>query len=157
MRRGIKSVFWLVAVLVSTVRIVPAAAAPAEPVVKEVDAQPLKAQAARVVQALELAGAPLDEARRRSIEGAGADNLAVVVQESLDPLCLAVVNINPESRVKVAEGPVDKTLTQQGWRVFLVKVVNEAGVTAPLRCTSPNAAPLYKRSTGSPDPQLAVK
>ena len=26
---------------------------------------------------------------------------------------------------------------EQGWRVFLVKVHNEAGVTAPLRCSEP--------------------
>ena len=66
------------------------------------------------------------------------------------------VNINPESRVKVKEGPVNKELMQQGWRTFLVKVHNEAGVTAPLAAESTNAAPLYKRSTGSPDPETTV-
>ena len=134
-------------------------AAPVEPVVTDVEAQPLKAQAARVAQALELAGAPLDAATRRALDAAGGDDAktAAAVQEALDPLCLAVVEINPESRVKVAEGPAAKTLHQHGWRVFLVKVVNAAGVTAPLRCTSPNAAPVYRRSTGSPDPEPAVK
>lgn len=48
-----------------------------------------------------------------------------------DPLCIAVVTLNPESRVKVAEGPVKKDLMQQGWRTFLVKVHNEAGVNPP--------------------------
>jgi len=38
-----------------------------------------------------------------------------------------------------------------------VRVHNEAGVTAPLRGSSPNAAPLYKRSGGSPDPKVTVK
>ena len=56
----------------------------------------------------------------------------VNIQKSLDPYCLVGVNINPESRVKVKEGQVSKELMQQGWRTFLVKVHNEAGVTAPL-------------------------
>ncbi len=79
------------------------------------------------------------------------------IQQVLDPLCLVNVNINPESRVKVAQGAARKQLIEQGWQVFLVKVQNEAGVTAPLRVSSPNAAPLYKSSSGQPDPKLAVK
>ena len=75
------------------------------------------------------------------------------IQKLIDPYCLAGVNINPESRVKVKEGPVNKELMQQGWRTFLVKVHNEAGVTAPLAAESENAAPLYKRSSGRPDPR----
>ncbi len=75
----------------------------------------------------------------------------------LDPLCLVGVNINPESRVKVAAGEAPPRLLQQGRRVFLVKVHNEAGVTAALRVSSPNAEPLVKRSTGSPDPEITIK
>ena len=40
---------------------------------------------------------------------------------------------------------------------FLVKVHNQAGVTAPLKITSPNAAPVYKRSTGSPRGDQSIK
>ena len=78
------------------------------------------------------------------------------IQKTIDAHCLAGVNINPESRVKVQEGPVNKELMQQGWRTFLVKVHNEAGVTAPLAAESANSAPLYKRSTGRPDPEMTV-
>jgi hypothetical protein len=49
----------------------------------------------------------------------------------LDPLCLAFVNVNPESRVKVARGPAKAQLVEQGWSVFLIKVHNDAGLTAP--------------------------
>ena len=144
---------WIVVLSVSAA----AHAAPVEPVVEDVDAQPLRAQAARVVQAMELAGAPASADVRRAVENAGdGAKAAADIQAALDPLCLAVVHVNPESRVKVAQGPAEKALVQHGWSVFLVKVVNEAGVTAPLRCQCPNAAPLYKRSTGSPDPKPAV-
>lgn len=138
-----------------------APAADAPPVVEGIEVQPLKAQTARVVQALELLGAPLAEPQREALEqawGNRGDRAAVErAQVALDPLCLAVVTINPESRVKVAEGPALKELVQDGWRVFLVKVINEAGVTAPLRVLSPNAEPVYKRSGGSPDPPQSVR
>lgn len=138
-------------------------AASAEPLppVSGVELQPLQAQVRRVAQALELVGSPLSAEQHAALERAIAetnpDKAVTDIQAVLDPLCLAGVNINPESRVKVAAGEAPKSLIQQGWRVFLVKVHNEAGVTAELRCTSPNAAPLYVRSTGSPSPKFAIK
>ncbi|HVX60776.1 MAG TPA: hypothetical protein VHC19_09245, partial [Pirellulales bacterium] len=128
---------------------------PALPVVRQVEAQPLKAQVTRVVQALELLGNPLPKDDRLALEKAFNEQDAAAsieqIQAVLDPLCLAAVDINPESRVKVAAGPAPHKLVEQGWRVFLVKVHNEAGVTAPLRVSSPNAAPVYKRSSGKPN------
>lgn len=136
------------------------AAEPPLPVIADVAAQPLRAQAQRVAQALELVGAPLTEAQRRQLDAglnAPDDAKSVAgVQAALDPLCLAFVNINPESRVKVAPGPAAAELIQHGWRVFLVKVHNEAGVTAPLRVSSPQAAPLHKRSSSSPEPKQSI-
>ena len=75
------------------------------------------------------------------------------MQAQLDPLCLIHVTVSPESRVKVRSGPARAELMQQGWRNFLVKVDNKAGVTAELKVKSPNANPLYRRSGGSPEPQ----
>ena len=106
------------------------------PVVADVDPQPLAAQVARVVQALELAGSPLEPERRRALEAALAEadprRSVADVQAALDPLCLVGVGVNPESRVSVRPGPAPRSLVQHGWRVFLVKVHNEAGVTARL-------------------------
>jgi len=65
------------------------------------------------------------------------------MQEILDPLCLVSVDINPEMRVKVAQGPADPLLVEQGWRTFLIKVRNEAGATAELRVVSPHARSLH--------------
>jgi hypothetical protein len=147
-------------VLGTVVLLLAAAAAPAEDkltIVPEVDAQPLRAQVRRIVQALEFVGAPLSEQVREQLAAASqADDAVTKIQEVLDPLCLVEVHINPEARVKVAPGPVNRELTQQGWTVFLVKVHNEAHVTATLRCTSPHAAPMHQRSTGSPAPRPSI-
>ncbi|CAN5342207.1 hypothetical protein BH23VER1_BH23VER1_22900 [soil metagenome] len=105
--------------------------------------QPLVAATRRLVQALELVGSPLPAVEVAALEAAyGSDSPGLAVQQILDPHCLAAVEINPESRVKVLPGPVDRRLMENGWRTFLVKVVNQAGVTAKLEATSPNALPL---------------
>ena len=113
------------------------------PLVLDVDAQPLAAQAERVADALRFLGQPLSpEAARQLAAARNADPEQMVrgVQETLDAYCLVDIHINPESRVKVARGPAEAKLVEHGWGVFLVKVRNEAGVTAPLRASSPNAA-----------------
>jgi hypothetical protein len=131
------------------------------PEVRGVDAQPLKAQAKRVAEALGYLGEPLAADEQAALDKAVAmsDEAEAVaaIQKVFDPRCLAGVNINPESRVKVERGPAPAELVEQGWRVYLVKIHNEGGVTAPLRATSPNAEPLYKRSTSSPAPQPSVR
>jgi hypothetical protein len=128
--------------------------------VKGVDAQPLAAQVERVVQALVAAGAPFTNEQRQAVDEAIAtkDPAQMVqrVQQALDPLCLVAVHINPESRVKAIAGPAAPELMEQGWRVFLVKVHNEAGVTAPLRVSSPNAAPLHEAWISDPDPPQTI-
>ncbi len=128
--------------------------------VSDVELQPLAAQAQRVAQTLDLLGSPLSTEQQAALDKAAADSDAKAgilgIQAVLDPLCLALVDINPESRVKVAAGPAVPKLVQQGWRVFLVKVHNEAGVTAAMRVGSPNAAPIYTRSSGSPEPKATI-
>ncbi|MDE0316769.1 MAG: CehA/McbA family metallohydrolase [Candidatus Poribacteria bacterium] len=129
-------------------------------IVTEVEFQPLASATQRLIEALDYLGSPLSEddltAIKKSLVSEDQKQAVVEIQNILDAYCLAGVNINPESRVKVKEGPANKELMQQGWRTFLVKVHNEAGVTAPLAAESKNAAPLYKRSTGSPEPQAAI-
>lgn len=125
------------------------------PLVMNVEFQPLSAQAVRVAQALELLGVPLTEHQQAELQAAlestiPADGIKRI-QQVFDPLCLVGVNINPESRVKAQPGAASKQLMQQGWRVFLVKVHNEAGVTARLRCDSPNASKMHD-SKNDPEP-----
>jgi hypothetical protein len=138
-----------------------AASADDLPILRGVEAQPLKAQVRRVAEALEYLGEPLSAEDRRDLDKAAAvmneDEATEAIQKVLDKRCLAGVSINPESRVKVARGAAPAELVEQGWRVFLVKVHNEGGVTAALRATSPNAAPLVTRSTSSPSPRPTVR
>jgi hypothetical protein len=126
------------------------------PIVAGVPHQPVSAQAGRVAEALSFLGQPLDPERRTALDRAREDQDeargALAIQEALDPLCLVGVTINPESRVKAMPGPAAPELVQHGWRAFLVKVVNEAGVTAPLRVTSPNAKPVQTPSSSRAEP-----
>jgi hypothetical protein len=106
--------------------------------VDSVEFQPLSAQAQRIVQAFDLLGEPrpaLAQALRDAKTPAG-------IQAALDAHCLAAVHINPESRVRVEQGPARAELMQNGWRTFLVKVHNEAGITAVLAVESPHAGQL---------------
>lgn len=131
------------------------------PLVTDVELQPLAAQVTRVADALKLAGAPLTRDERAALDSALAetDSAKAVkkIQELLDPLCLAGVGINAESRVQVQAGGAKKELVEQGWRVFLVKVHNEAGVTAVLRASSPNSAPVYEAGRSDPLPPATIK
>jgi len=131
------------------------------PLVSGVELQPLRAQAKRVAEALEAAGAPLSETQQAQLDAAltktDPAEGAKAIQEIFDPLCLVGININPESRVKVQVGPANKELVQQEWRIFLAKVHNEAGVTAALRVSSPHAEPIHKRSRGAAEPKVDIR
>ena len=109
--------------------------------------QPFKAQVGRVLEALEYQGVtlPPDEMRaiRDELEKATGDESVDKVAELFDRHCLVEVDINPESRVKVARGKASAELAQGGWRAFLVKVVNEGGVTAELRVASPQGRAVF--------------
>ncbi|MBI4660049.1 MAG: CehA/McbA family metallohydrolase [Verrucomicrobia bacterium] len=139
--------------------LVAAASTPSLPLVENAERQPFTAQVKRLLEATEYLGSPLAAADTRTLERelrstlSADDNAAgtAAIQRILDKYCLVGVNINPESRVKVAQGPAKPELAQQGWRVFLVKVHNEAGVTAELRAVSPNAGRLH----GSPKEEIS--
>ena len=121
------------------------------PNVATVEKQPLVAATERLVQALEYIGSPLGADERKMLESAlkteGDADCTEAVQNVLDKLCIVGVSINPESRVSLVEGLAKRELVQQGWRTFLVKVHNEAGVTAPLVPESPNLLPVFQRGT----------
>lgn len=123
------------------------------PVIDNVEHQPLAAQVARLLEAMDMLGEPLPAADATALKAQlqardGAKAVAAI-QNILDKHCLVGININPESRVKAQQGPVQPVLVEQGWRSFLVKVHNEAGITAVLNASSPNAGPVPNQPQGA--------
>src|SRR5262245_49680547 len=123
------------------------------PVVHDVEWQPLAAQVKRITETLDFLGWPFTADERKAIDAALQQNNVASLQEALDGRCLFGIHINPEMRVKVAQGPAKPELLEQGWRTFLVKVNNESGTTARLQVDSPNA----KRLHGSPADEVAER
>jgi hypothetical protein len=121
--------------------------------IPNVPAQPFLAATERLIQALDYVGRPLSAEERQGLAAAAAlaneREAVVAIQRILDPHCLALVTINPESRVSAIDGPVEKELMEQGWRSFLVKVHNEAGITPELVIDSPQAGPVYQQGRGA--------
>src|SRR5262245_58518305 len=83
-------------------------AAPAAPLVKGVEWQPFAAQVERLFEAMDYLGSPVSAEVRTAFEnlqqGKGDETTSEQLQKLLDPLCLLLIEINPESRVKVARG-----------------------------------------------------
>ncbi len=122
--------------------------------------QPLAQQVRRLETALNYLGQPLLAADQKVINDAiaDADEIAAVrgVERVLDKYALAVIEINPESRVKVEQGSAKPEVVESGTRLFLVKVVNQARVTAPLKVTSANSGNVYITSNGASAPPLRL-
>ncbi len=125
------------------------------PIVKDVEWQPLSAQVRRLIEATEYLGSAFGERERQflnvTLNSTDSASASEMVQRLLDPYCLVGVNISTNSRVSMARGQAKPELVEQGWRVFLVKVANEAGSTKELRASSPNA----QRLAGSPQEDVA--
>jgi hypothetical protein len=115
------------------------AAADPPPVIGDVEGQPLAQNADRLMKALDMIGAPLEDAAAKQLKAAIDDKDAKKVQQILDPRALFVVNINPEARVKVARGPAEAKLQQAGYVPALVKIVNDSTVKKTLRISSPQS------------------
>src|SRR6266404_5380481 len=125
-----------------------------------VSLQPFAQQVRQVETTLAYLGQPLSADDHEVIDQAvpDADEAAAVVrlEQTLDKYTLAIVEINPESRVKVQPGAAKPELVEAGTRIFLVKVVNKAGVTARLVAESPNALPIFMRSDSSSEPPKKI-
>lgn len=119
--------------------------------ISNVEPQPLLAQALRLREALNYLGSALskeDQIKLQQLRDKPlTEKTSKAIQAILDPYCLALVDINPESRVKVQQGAAAAHLIQNGWTSFLVKVHNEAGITAQLQVESPNSEPDFHIST----------
>jgi hypothetical protein len=120
----------------------PAAAQTSLPLVEEVPFDAAREQAQRILKALEDRKAPFpaevqQELRRLVREGAKEADAVEKMQKLLDGQCLCAVSINPESRVKAARGPATAELRRDRANYVLIKVQNDAGVTAALTISGP--------------------
>lgn len=127
----------LVAVVAGMVSFPPFVSAQAPlPIVDNAEPALLRDHCRRLLEALERLSMLSKEEQqelRELLRGDGVAEVDVKLQKLLDGHCLAGVNINPESRVKVARGPAPGDLVLDRETVFLIKVHNEAGVSDALR------------------------
>jgi len=121
-------------------------AAEPEPAVP-VAAQPLAANVTRLVEALDFLGASLPVDVKQSLAKAAQKSDAERLQQVLDEHALFIVELNPESRVKVRRGPARALLQQGGYTPVIVKVVNLSTVTQELRVSSAQAGQVYAGMT----------
>ena len=105
--------------------------------------QPLAANAARLIPAMESLGVPFPAELRDRLEAAIDAEDASEIQATLRAQTLFDVSINPELRVKVKRGAADPVLQQAGFTPFLVRVRNDSTVTRKLNIGSPQAGPVY--------------
>jgi len=135
--------------------------AAALPIVSEVEFQPFVAQVRRLIEATDYLGAPFSAADKAALNATmeSPHHKAAIakLQEILDRYAIFGVHINPEMRVKVAQGDAKPELTQDGWRQFLVKVANESGTTAPLAAVSPNAQSVHNVRTATTSSDRALR
>ena len=110
-------------------------------------AQPLASNVTRLLQSLEFLGQPLSDLPRAELEAAIQREDGAAIRRIMDPYVLAVVSINPESRVRVERGQGEVVLQQAGFTAALVRVQNAAAVKAQLVVQSPQAGPSYSGST----------
>jgi len=121
-------------------------AAAALPPAPPVEAQPLLVHTDRLIETLESVGYPLEAGRRARLQALAdeSDEAAITrrVEAELDPLCVAVVVVAPDGTMSARPRGEPVILEENGWRTFLVKIVNGAGLTGRLRLESPHARPI---------------
>ena len=113
------------------------------PFVERVDAQPLLVQCGRLAEALQALGAPLPGAALAALrDGATQQDdaaLTRLVQDLLDPLSIAALEIGADGRLEATPALNGLELQENRPRTVLLKVINKAGVSTRLRAASPSA------------------
>ena len=113
------------------------------PVVDGVDVRSLRVQCQQLLHTLAPMKAALPKETERQLhdllsdEKKDSDKTVEKIQKLLNSQCLVGVSINPESRVKTARGSRSAELVAGKESIFLIRVLNEAGVTHPLSVQSP--------------------
>jgi hypothetical protein len=125
---------------VVSARLLPAVAAASV----SIPPQPYFASVKRALEALEKLGAPIapGDVQRVASLAAQGDSAAVSAAEGiLQQYTVANLSIESESAAHLMPGGAPRTLIEQGWRVFLVRVANPAGRTDNMWFSSGWATP----------------
>ena len=105
--------------------------------------QPFIFQTKQLLESLDFLGTPIAVNDKSKLQDAinKNDTLNTItdIEDILDKYCLFNVEINPESRVYAVQGAAKPELWQNGWQTFLIKIENQAGITAKLQVLSPQA------------------
>lgn len=111
---------------------------------KAQDKQPFYFHINNLIEALDYIGVPISNADKKNIQQLIQNNSeSDKINEILDKYTLFNIQINPESRVKVNAGISKPELLQSGWETFLIRVENQAGITAKLEVSSEQAKRPY--------------
>ncbi len=108
--------------------------------------QPFAFKIKTLQQTLEHLGSPILKEDAEKIEAIIKMNDEGAVEEIkkiIDNYALFEVVINPESRVSISQGIAQPELQQNGWHTFLVKVDNQARITAKFQINSPQSKLTY--------------
>lgn len=96
------------------------------------------------METMDYLGAPIASIDRKEITGLVQRNAdGRDIHTVLKKYVLFEVEINPESRIKVNAGTATADLVQGGWRTYLIRVVNQAGIRSKMEVTSDQAKRTY--------------
>ena len=104
--------------------------------------QPFALKIKTIEQTLNYLGNPLsneDTLKIETIINSNNENAIQEIEKIMDTYVLFNVIINPESRVTVKQGFAKTELQQNGWTTFLIKLENQAGITAKFQINSDQA------------------
>lgn len=110
--------------------------------------RPIAAQVRQLESLFDFLGQPFAASEKEGIDRAlsnpDPDRVFEQIETLLDEHALVVVTINPEDRVEVTRGKAKADLIQNGTRLFLAKIVNQANLKASIEVSSPNSGPVYR-------------
>jgi len=110
----------------------------------------IQQHALSITQALQNLNSPLPmavaEGLRRHCQDDNGDEVAI--ERLLDSQSIASVTIEADSSLSVACSQPAIALQQNGWKCFLIKVINRAGFKGRLEVRSPNSEPLFVETRG---------
>jgi hypothetical protein len=105
--------------------------------------QPFYFHVNNLVETLDFIGAPLSASDKTKIQQYIQTDDVEQIHHVLNAYVLFNVQINPESRVHVAGPATDPELVQGGWKTFLIRIENSAGITSRLEIESEQAKRTY--------------